>query len=345
VLVLLWHYVRCAVPPQDARLEWLTRPLALTWSGVDLFFVLSGYLIGGILFDHRESSRYFATFYVRRACRILPLYVLTLALFVAARAWLSPLLSPTLEPAMPLWSYVFFVQNLFMAWRDTMGAGWLGVTWSLAIEEQFYLLLPLVVRFLRPGTVAFAALMSCVVCPLVRILANVHLGWTAAFVLLPARADSLMAGVLVAWLMRRDGVREALARHVPRLQVLFWTLAAGTVYMSYYTEVLGPFDHSWLTLVYSLLLVLALVDGGVLRRLLTVRWLRSLGLWSYGIYVFHLAVSGLVHRLLLHQEPRLLTSADAWAVAAATALTVALAAASYALMERPILRYGHSFRY
>ena len=123
----------------------------MMWSGVDLFFVLSGFLITGILRDQRSSSRYWRTFYLRRACRVLPLYAILLggfALAIAFGASNVPGLWWLFYTPMPLWSYATFTQNFFMAVAGGTGANWMGVSWSLAVEEQFYLVLPLVVYLL-----------------------------------------------------------------------------------------------------------------------------------------------------------------------------------------------------
>ena len=157
--------------------------------GVDLFFVLSGFLIGGILLDNKGAEDYFATFYWRRFFRILPLYWLFLSVMPAS-------------PVMPVWWFLPFAQNF----------GWIAhgvfpirephtVTWSLAFEEQFYLLLPTMVASLSTRWL-IRVLWACVIAaPLWRY------GWAqshpfAARLLLPCRLDSLMGGALVACFMR-----------------------------------------------------------------------------------------------------------------------------------------------
>ena len=164
LLVVVWHYVGAplqAVPGPVALAGF--RSLRLAWSGVDLFFVLSGFLIGGILLDQRASPGYFKAFYARRFCRIFPVYFLWLGLFFALLALApgftsSPAFRHLFDKPLPAWSYATFTQNLVIARWETFGPDWLAITWSLAIEEQFYLLLPLMVRFLlRNGCRSSAA--------------------------------------------------------------------------------------------------------------------------------------------------------------------------------------------
>jgi peptidoglycan/LPS O-acetylase OafA/YrhL len=147
LLVIVWHYIACeihATPPGIVR-SYLVSALSLTVSGVDLFFVLSGFLIAGILLDNRSASNYFRVFYVRRVCRIFPLYFLVLGMFVAfvaLGATQSSRLSWIFHDPLPLWSYATFTQNVFMGLRGDFGPFWLGMTWSLAVEEQFYCFIP-----------------------------------------------------------------------------------------------------------------------------------------------------------------------------------------------------------
>src|SRR6516162_10219634 len=112
------------------------------WTGVDLFFVLSGFLITGILLDSREAPNYFSAFYARRVLRIFPVYYFSLLVmyflvmphFAEAR---------TGESTLKTFGYIFYLQNWFMP------VGFMAHYWSLAVEEQFYLMWPMVV-FLFP---------------------------------------------------------------------------------------------------------------------------------------------------------------------------------------------------
>jgi peptidoglycan/LPS O-acetylase OafA/YrhL len=151
LLVLFWHLYACVPHPQWTQnfipFDWLAN---MGWSGVILFFVLSGFLIARILLRHRQQPRYFSTFYIRRTARIIPLYYLCLGSFLLVRHWLPSAENPPLTPlldnhSIALWPYAIFVQNYAMAQINHFGGAWLGVTWSLAIEEQFYLLLPLLI--------------------------------------------------------------------------------------------------------------------------------------------------------------------------------------------------------
>src|SRR5437764_9673224 len=112
LLVLLCHST-FELHPSSKVLSYLTSAGRLTWSGVDLFFVLSGFLIGGILLDARHSARYFQTFYLRRAYRILPLYgVLVLAQVVTRLSFLPGWIAQSATDPVPLWSYLTFTQNI-----------------------------------------------------------------------------------------------------------------------------------------------------------------------------------------------------------------------------------------
>jgi peptidoglycan/LPS O-acetylase OafA/YrhL len=177
------------------------------WMGVDLFFVLSGFLISGILLDTKESPNYFKNFYARRVLRIWPLYYCLLAFMFVVLPHASASQGVAIfAKSSPWWAYPFFLQN-FLLPLSTDAAGPLGVTWSLAIEEQFYLVWPIIVRFLSKRQVAILAIAEIAASPFLRyFLAAHHIHIYANFF---CRLDGLMLGAFLAALVRsKNFVRE-----------------------------------------------------------------------------------------------------------------------------------------
>jgi peptidoglycan/LPS O-acetylase OafA/YrhL len=170
LLVLLMH----SIFQMQTNSVFVSRLLALgklSWSGVDLFFVLSGFLIGGILLDARESPRYFQTFYIRRAYRILPLYAVITTIFLFHHLpfhFLPGRLGAFSPLTIPWFSYLTFTQNF---WMGPLGCGLpaMAVTWSLAVEEQFYLTVPWVIRKVRGNLLVFVMIAVVAGAPLLRV--------------------------------------------------------------------------------------------------------------------------------------------------------------------------------
>lgn len=149
---------------------WLYAGSLWGWAGVNLFFVLSGFLITSILLSAREKPHYFRNFYGRRVLRIWPVYVLVLVIVYANAPWfIGPTVLEAVKAA-PWLAYIFFVQNLFhLALPPSVGP-----TWSLAIEEQYYFLWAPLVRFLRrPWMLAVILGAALVSSPLIRHM-NLH---------------------------------------------------------------------------------------------------------------------------------------------------------------------------
>jgi peptidoglycan/LPS O-acetylase OafA/YrhL len=360
LLVLVFHY---AVTPLFARplgrmAHAAVQGFLLTWSGVDLFFVLSGFLIGGILLDQREAPGYFKAFYARRICRIFPLYFLALVLFAALSLAASPLgrnagLDWTLGGPLPWWSYVTFTQNVVMAARGDLGAHALAVTWSLGVEEQFYLLLPFVIRFvprrLLPATLGLLAAVG----PVLRIAMDQRFE-VPRFVITPCRLDALMTGVLCAWLLRQPASRRWLAGNRGLLYATLGVLGVVTLYSSYRPHPFASFNvypwrYTWMAVMFACFVLLAVIEGGekggpvaALTRNRVLRWMGGL---AYGLYMIHQAVLGLAHGLFLRQAPRLENGADLAVTLGALAVSLGLAAASWRWFERYFLAFGQAVRY
>jgi peptidoglycan/LPS O-acetylase OafA/YrhL len=349
LLVLLWHYVQNQLHPDPGTaLAAVKLVLGSAWSGVDLFFVLSGYLIAGILIEQRAAQNYFSVFYLRRACRILPLYGLFLGLF-ALGVWLTRGQQDVIahlfqRDAVPLWSYPLFAQNIAMAAHNAQGPAWLAVTWSLAVEEQFYLLLPLIVRLVPVARLPWVLLWFIAAAVWLRVMEP----GLSAYINTPWRADSLLLGALLAWVSRQPGFPAWRTRNLTWLYGALALLLGGVLYATLTRRIAlgGALTHLWLSVFYACLLTVVLADrAGWLARGLRARTLTWLGTISYGVYLLHTGISGLVHGLWRGLRPAMDIWADVPVTLTALLLTLSLAQASFLWFERPITRYGHRFRY
>ncbi len=166
LMVLLDHFVGDMLPPTNSVERVIVYVTAYGAYGVDLFFVLSGFLITGILYDARDKTSYFRNFYMRRFLRIFPLYygVLALLFFVAP---LIPLLQgATLDYLVErqAWAWLYGV-NIYTAIRGEWALSFINHFWSLSVEEQFYLFWPLVVYLLarRPQALIAVSLTVLIV--------------------------------------------------------------------------------------------------------------------------------------------------------------------------------------
>lgn len=197
--------------------------------GVDLFFVLSGFLIGGILLDNKESTNYFRTFWRRRIGRIFPVYYVMILVLIALYAvdWFykTPLISGLLYNQLPVWAYATFIQNFYMVSEGVFG-NFLGVTWSLAVEEQFYLILPPLVFLLSRGKIVVIAVLAIFAAPFVRTILWQNIDWQASYLLSPARMDTVMWGVLIACAVRNEHVISVLSRLRMAIGIIIVFLAA-----------------------------------------------------------------------------------------------------------------------
>lgn len=346
LLVLIWHYIWgqvVVVAEPTSVLAYSIRIFRLTWSGVDLFFVLSGFLIVGLLLDHRNSTNYFRVFYLRRLCRIFPLYFLVLALFIlfaSTGTFSSPPFQGLFDDPLPLWSYATFTQNILMGDRGDFGPLWLGITWSLAVEEQFYLFVPLLIYFLPRRTLLWVLMVGLLAAPVLRYaFPGFH-----AFVGTPWRADSLLSGAVLAILVRDPSFVSAVRSRRSLLFVCFIALLGGAAMLT--PTLGGVIDHLLLAGLYANFILIGYLEGeSIVGRLLQSRFLVWFGQLSYGIYMLHEAVSGLLHAYLRGTSPQIRSLSDAAVTALALCVTLLLAMLSYRFIEGPILRFGHRFQY
>jgi peptidoglycan/LPS O-acetylase OafA/YrhL len=300
--------------------------------GVDLFFVLSGFLITGILLDTKQSEAYFKNFYARRCLRIWPLYYSALLFMFVIVPILRPSEAPVIFAARssPWWAYLVYLQN-FLIPVPTMATGLLGVTWSLAIEEQFYLCWPLVVRFCTESQLRKIAILVICISPALRFYLSLH-GvniYSNTF----CRLDGLMAGALLAIVIRSTSFSPS--KFISRAWIVLLVAAPLAL-------VIETFHARW---VGFSVIVAASISFVYLALFSTQRWLRAVltnrflvytGTISYGIYVLEKIPMDVAKTLHLERHPFL-------ALPLTIAATYALATLSWRLLEKPFLALRRFF--
>ena len=338
-------------------LAYAVVPFRLTWSGVDLFFVLSGFLIGGILLDARDASNYFRVFYTRRFFRIVPMYSITLICFCAlsglVKAGITRKLWWMTANPIPWYSYVLFAQNFWMASKNTLGTYGLGPTWSLAVEEQFYLTLPLLIRTLTQRSLSRVLIAGILAAPLLRIV--LYVLWPKHFfawlVLMPCRADALLLGVLGVVIWRNPRLRFLLESKRRTFEYVLALMATGIVFLtlrspSQFSVVMLSVGYTWLAVSYIGFLLYALIfRSSVLSRFLCSSWLVWLGTIAYGTYLLHELVMANVFGLLWSRSPSILSLRDLYPSLVSLVLTLCICRYSWIYFEKPLVRFGHRLAY
>jgi peptidoglycan/LPS O-acetylase OafA/YrhL len=302
------------------------------WMGVDLFFVLSGFLITGILIDTKRSAGYLRNFYARRCLRIWPLYYSLILFMFVVLPFLSRSEGHTVfERSSPWWAYPLFLQNFLIPPVSTAAAGPLGVTWSLAIEEQFYLVWPWVVRFCSYAQLRRIAVAVICLSPALRFyLSRHHVDlYTNVF----CRLDGLMAGALLALVVRADNfLPSKFIKHA-------WLSLLIAAPLAFFIEALHA---RWVVFSLSAVASAAFVYLSLfsaqkwLQAGLMNRFMVYTGTISYGLYLLHKIPFGIVQALRLDRYPLLVMPMILFT-------SYATAALSWHLLEKPFLRLKRFF--
>jgi peptidoglycan/LPS O-acetylase OafA/YrhL len=340
LLVMLSHFLNAGHVVTEET--WWGRVLLGGFVGVDMFFVLSGFLITGILLDARvTTARGFGVFYARRALRIFPLYYASLALVF--------LLRPAGPGSDSPWWYWTFASNLGATWKGR----WLvspedfdlGHFWSLAVEEQFYLVWPFLVAALGRRHLAKACLACLVIAPVIHFALHFSGNPTGAYLFTGVRLHTLAAGAWLA-LAFRDPARWELVRRFAK-PVLLITATLSLAALMFPRQIsLIPFSP----FLWGSALVLSVSSPGPWQNVLSTRPLLVLGRLSYGLYILHSLVDPWLKHVL-HDRWILGLTGDRPLLAlflflvAAFALSLAAAGLSWHLFEKPILSLKRYFRY
>ncbi|HYQ70291.1 MAG TPA: acyltransferase [Gammaproteobacteria bacterium] len=347
-LILFHHLVYLSGIDRKVWFDWQIFRLADScWLGVDLFFVLSGFLITRILYDARSSPHYFRNFYGRRVLRIFPVYYGSLLLgLLVIPPWLSAEATQSFFQAQGwYWLYLSNIHIAIHGWPEAP----IGHFWSLAIEEQFYLIWPLLVLALNREKLIQVSLLCMIVALALRIWLPFDMDRTAAYVMLPTRMDSLAAGAIIAMVMRGPGGIRSLGR-VPAILAVGCGLVLAIIYL--WERRLAPMNTVVATVGYTLIatgfaavvaMTVAAPQHSRLRRLLSAPTLVMLGKYSYALYVIHVPIIWMLRKAGFQADlfPRVFgSSLPGVAVFSVVALAISLALAmlSYRYLESPFLR-------
>jgi peptidoglycan/LPS O-acetylase OafA/YrhL len=307
------------------------------YAGVDVFFVLSGFLITTLLVGEKSATGGvgFKKFYARRALRLLPALYTVLIAHTIYTVWIGGSLRTELEEVVAV---VLYVANFAQVYKlKAMITGGIGMTWSLAIEEQFYLIWPalLVLGILRFARTRQAVLFTIgggvVASALIRVFVwNWGSGYPAAYMRPDARADGLLIGALCAFLWRWEMVPTRWLSHAAVVSAAFLAFVAVFVKSGDFV-----FDGGFTLISAAAGIVILAIVLGQSPLLRPMEWapLRTVGKVSYGVYLWHgLALRIAAHALAGHTQNRF-----AIALSGAVVMTVAVTA-SWVLIEQPFLR-------
>jgi peptidoglycan/LPS O-acetylase OafA/YrhL len=317
---------------------------AFGWIAVMMFFTLSGFLVGRMILDREHHPNFFPVFYARRACRILPPYILWTCM-VFGIVWLlgTPDWVQGGTPH-PMWSYLTFTHNFFMASTNQLGLYWISQAWSLGIEEQFYILAPLVICLVPRRWLVSVLLLVIVGSVLFRALVFVQ-GWPPlmAFVTLPGRADSICVGLIIALMFGR--------KDLPWDRIVFVSRTLPIAAL-----VLAQIILSWSPLAFNIVgplvmsigaagFILAIAKGAPEAKRFNNSVLQFFGSISYSVFLTHLAVGGLLHGLILGSVPDLATPQQ-WIVTLVALPCVVLVGWLFSkLVQDPAAALGRRFKF
>ncbi len=340
LLVTLYRFSKEAVHGLDLN-SMLRGLIQFGSSGVELFFVLSGFLITRILIDTRHSPTYFSTFYYRRSLRIFPLYYLSLILFL----WILPsaLNNPSLfaearDRSLYLWTYT---TNIKMSVENAWSFGYLDHFWSLAVEEHFYLVWPIIV--LCAGNRLLKITISAIVATILgrSIFCALSQNEVAPDVLTIFRCDGLLIGAAISIAWQSETLRTKLQKWAPMIG------PASIIVVLTFTLLNKRFldlPIVFLEIGWGCLLIVALTPDrfSSLRKILELPFFRSLGKYSYAMYVFQSPLIPIIALLgMSFGFAELSSTSILWRityVVAMFALTWFLAYLSWIAIESKILR-------
>jgi len=316
------------------------RLLQCGWVGVDLFFVLSGFLITRIVLQNSGGKRFLSVFFLRRFLRtFLPYYFFLVFAFVTAVIWELPLRQA------PWGIFALHLQAFFMAVTNQGFFPYLGVAWSLSWEELFYFVLPLFAARAGVQNLHRMAIFGLALAPALRWLHSAYYP-VPGDVILTIRPDGLFWGVLLAQAQTSSYWGEVLRSGRRVLQIGVVVLGAGYLAVSCQSADVAPLSLPAKNVLYFTMavwsffvvaLAVQMPPKSLASRLLVFSPLRYVGKISFSIYLYH--------QLFAFWTGRLYPSAPAFSIGMALAVTFLWAAKSWEWWEGPLVRLGHRYDY
>jgi peptidoglycan/LPS O-acetylase OafA/YrhL len=331
--------------------SWLGVPSALQaalsfgWTGVNLFFVLSAYLLTSNLLRHRGEPQLTITFYKRRALRILPLYWLLLFVGFGLNH-----LYRAFDPGPETWlwsshysitSYLLFLQNWILGYEGSHVAHFYAPTWSLAVEEQFYLVLPVIGGFLSKRVLLLISLVSIVLAPALRLVITTYENGIASYVWTLGQIDAFGWGMLIALLppLSRNHV-------MARRPMLIFSAATIT---GTFTAILlpsGPLGThnivavavaAFLSAIATVTAINLKTHGGSIWRPFNKALIWS-GQRCYSIYLLHMPIFGLGFLCVGQSSPQVHNMPQLLVASITCVFTLLLADVTYRRIEVPLMK-------
>jgi peptidoglycan/LPS O-acetylase OafA/YrhL len=343
---VLYHYANNLINADASQFNLILKSVThFFYTSIDMFFILSGFLLGGILLKNKQSKNFFKTFYMRRIYRIVPLYLLLLVVvFVICSLGIGKGTAWWFNPELPFWVYFTFLQNIIMGIKDIMGNAWLSPTWSLGVEEQFYLIISFLIYFSPKRFLVFVLLIGFIAAPIFRYNApTVYALSTFTY----CRFDALFGGILMAIIYQDAHTVSFLKKHINKFYLLTIILFGFTFLFSIGKWHMELFIvNTWFSIIYMLVLLLVLLDAqNVFSRLSRFQFFINLGLYSFSIYLFHEIILGLFFFSIPAKLPQINTAQDVLMVALCALLTFFTARFIYHNFEKKFMAIGHLYKY
>lgn len=343
---VLYHYANNLIDADASRFNLAIKSIThYFYTSIDMFFILSGFLLGGILLKNKQSNSFFKTFYMRRIYRIVPLYLLLLFIVVIiCNLGIGKGTEWWFNDKLPLWIYFTFLQNIFMGIHNSIGNVWLGPTWSLGVEEQFYLIISIMIYFSSKKNLLVVLLLGMVMAPVFRYYApSVY----AMSTFTHGRFDALFGGILLALAYQNEPFVNFFKKHVK----WFYGICLFLFFISFLFSI-GKWElplfiaNSWFSLLYMIVLLLVLVDSkNIFSKLSKNNFFIHLGLYSFSIYLFHEIILGLFFFLVPGKLPQIKSIQDILMVSFCALLTFFTARFLYQRFEKKFMAMGHQYKY